>query len=162
MDVEEDNWICDESKDVLSGHNGTIWCLGFPNSSKLSKFMTSCGDDNTIFLWELNQNQSSWTLKQQFKTPHYRPIFHLDWSLPLSQKENSEDNCIMLSCSGDNNIIAYSLLDTKDGTSLEIKDEILGAHTSDINCVKWNPNPKFKNLFVSVSDDMCIKLWEYC
>lgn len=159
MDVEEDNWTCDESKDVLSGHNGTIWCLGFPNSPNFSKFMTSCGDDDTIFVWELQKEAESspkkWILKQQVKTPHFRPIFHLDWSLPLKTEEES---CIMLTCSGDNNIIAYSL--GIDGT-MKVEEEILGAHESDVNCVKWNPNPKFKNLFVSVSDDMCIKLWEF-
>ena len=176
MEIDEDNWICDERTDVLNGHSGTVWCIGWPLVESFSNYMTSCGDDDTIALWHLEseenekmeveneENEASqkkikkWTLKQQLKTPHFRPIYHLDWSLPIDIEKN-ECKSVLLTCSGDNNIISYSL--SPSSNNLKIEQQILGAHDSDVNCVKWNPNPNFKNLFVSVSDDRSIKLWEY-
>ena len=63
------------------------------------------------------------------------------------------------SAGGDNRIKISYRGDDVDVDSFAEFCSTSNAHSSDVNCVRWNPNPDNADLLVSTGDDGLIKLW---
>lgn len=138
----EDDWECVET---LEGHKSTVWDACFSSDGN---YLISCSEDSTCIIWKYDGTQP---LGKQFKIINKiegiqkRSVYSVDWS---------KSNYIVTGSSDDS--ISLFRFNEKSET-VDFITQINKSHSSDVNCVKWNPTSE---IIASCSDDKLIKLWK--
>ena len=149
---DDDDWICFAT---LSSHTSTVWASSFDKSGKR---LASCGDDQTVKIWQQFGNQNdqgikdgAWKCVFTLSGAHPRCIYDIDWC--------KNTNLIATGC-GDDGIRIIAELPTQNVNSepeFAIVCSVNDAHSQDVNAVAWNP--KSQGVLASVSDDGTAKIW---
>jgi len=135
---------------TLSGHTSTVWDISFNSTGDR---LVSCSDDRSLLFWKYFEDADKWKNVCKLAEQSTRPIFSIDWS-HLNDK--------ICTGSGDDSISIIERDNTAASTpeseqyKITIKHE--KAHSSDVNCTRWNP--KYQNIFASCGDDGSIKVWK--
>ncbi|CAD7695830.1 unnamed protein product [Ostreobium quekettii] len=155
-DVEGDEWNCAQTLGGPGGgHTSTVWGLAFEEGGA---HMVSCSGDLTLKIWqcEMDGRQPEWKLASTMSGYHTRTIYSVDWSKLGVIASGCGDNAIRL-FSGDKGV-------SSDGcasgcASYRMLTSVEGAHSLDVNCVKWNPQDP--TILASCGDDGLIRMWSY-
>lgn len=139
-----DDWYCSET---LTSHASTVWGIAF---NATGRRMVTSSDDRSIIIWHcLDTNTfSNWCKIGSLKDLHKYAIYSLDWNTVVDY---------VVTAGGDNSIMI--LKTDNSGELLEVVRRIEEAHSGDINCIRWNPDPANSHILVSCGDDSLIKLW---
>jgi len=168
--TDDDNWECSQT---LTKHESTVWDIAFETNTG-GRFV-SCSADETIIVWEQaaaaakpaqatatasGSQTRIWQPKTTLKGHHSRPIYSVSWS---------KDHGCIASGSGDNAICIFSdkvaAPPGSGSASAEKRFEfqrcarVAQAHTSDVNCVAWNPTQP--HLLASAGDDGLVHVWSW-
>jgi len=143
--ADDDDWIC---IDTLEGHTSTVWGLTF---SPTGDMMATCSDDCTIIIWE--KQQGKFVRAGIIEGVHERTIYYLDWAPAIHGSgliaSGAGDDCIR--------IFRQDVVQGQAAPTFQMISCQAAAHSSDINCVKWNP--KIPGLLASAGDDECARIW---
>jgi len=132
---------------TLTGHTSTVWSIAF---DKMGEYMVSVGDDCALFLWRLTSEQGNFELVSQLQGAHPRVVYYVDWC-PLTG--------LIATAAGDDAIRLFKLeLEDEGGAKLVLAHTVEDAHSSDVNCVRWNPT--VEGMLASVGDDNKISVWQ--
>jgi len=147
----DDDWFCSST---LTGHTSTVWDIAF---ERTGNHLVSCGDDNTMIIWKDLTNGSD---RPNFKSIctlsgyHGRCIYSVHWSNAGSIASGCADDAIRVfaqepeaTSSADELAPTYSMICEKKG-----------AHSGDVNCVRWNPVEP--SLLASCGDDHIVRIWK--
>jgi len=146
-----DDWYC---SDTLTGHTSTVWDIAF---DPLGNTLVSVSDDLSMIFWNKKdqmpivdqsdtENASGWSRGQVIRC-HKRTIYSVDWSNNNVIATGCSDNCIR--------IFTQDPITNEFGIRLTRQK----AHSTDINCVAWNP--KYPNVLASAGDDCVIRIWSF-
>jgi len=150
---DNDDWYC---ADTLTGHTSTVWALALAESGTQ---LVSCGDDRSVHVWHCRGNineEAAWQCSATLEDLHKHAIYTVDWS---------HAHGLLATGAGDNAITVSQLdgTDVSGGTDARLITlcRRATAHTGDINCVRWNPDPegRLNHLLVSSGDDGLVRLW---
>lgn len=154
----DDDWYC---KETLTGHTSTVWGVALsPEGTE----MASVSDDTNVIVWqydsdnkEIEDDGSSKQWKQAFSLSkfHERTIFSVDWS---------KEGDFLVTGASDNAICVFQGQPKGKPSSFDLLVDQKEAHSSDVNCVRWNPQPLERDgkktlLLASASDDALVRIW---
>lgn len=141
-----DDW---QEHACLTSHESTVWSIDFDAAGER---LVSCSDDKTVKVWRPRDAElKEWSCVCTLSGYNERPIYSVAWS--------SHDD-VIAAASGDDTICIFRPevgCDNSDNFELACRKET--AHTSDVNCVDWNPTER--NLLASCGDDGTVKLWTF-
>eukprot|EP00455_Lapot_gusevi_P009918 TRINITY_DN14460_c0_g1_i2.p1 TRINITY_DN14460_c0_g1~~TRINITY_DN14460_c0_g1_i2.p1 ORF type:complete len:328 (+),score=31.15 TRINITY_DN14460_c0_g1_i2:110-1093(+) len=149
-------WECVQS---LSGHDTTVWSLAFHPSTQL---FASSSADLTVKLWQRQDApkgsvcEDRWVAHSTLSGHHSRCIFSVDFSSQGYLASGAADDSICIYAESANRDPA---LPPGSIAPYEIILKLNSAHSSDVNCVSWNPQQP--SILASVSDDMSVKIWRF-
>jgi transcription initiation factor TFIID subunit 5 len=142
-------------RELVGGHSSTVFKSKFTHDSK---YLVSCGDDNTACLWNLNKTkqikQNDTDEEEDDDDENNEENF--DSKLKSCFGPNSESNASLVTCYSGH---LYSIWDLELFSQLNLfvtasKDatarlwsfdriyplRVFAGHQSDVNCVKFHPN----------------------
>mmetsp|Transcript_9223 Transcript_9223/g.13708 ORF Transcript_9223/g.13708 Transcript_9223/m.13708 type:complete len:302 (-) Transcript_9223:41-946(-) len=125
---EGDEWVC---KDMLVGHEGTVWSLAWNGDD-----LISVSEDLTMKVWRFEEER--FRQHKTFSGVHSRQIYTVD-----------HRNNLTVTGGGDDSIALYS--------NYQVLNVYQNAHGMDVNSVAINP---VDSLLASASDDNTVKVWK--
>eukprot|EP00164_Ancoracysta_twista_P002108 GFYU01002784.1.p1 GENE.GFYU01002784.1~~GFYU01002784.1.p1 ORF type:complete len:325 (+),score=75.06 GFYU01002784.1:118-1092(+) len=143
---DDDDWYCTET---FSGHESTVWQAAFDPTGNQA---VTCSDDKTIRIWARDNASSKFQNACTISGCHTRCVYSCHWS--------ADD--VIVTGAGDDAIRTFRKSADSSGSgavSYTMDCQVLKAHGSDINCVRWHP--KDASVLVSGSDDATVKIWKY-
>lgn len=163
QDDDDDDWSC---VGVLNGHDGTVWCSAFEQSSSSDIRLVSVSDDLTARIWTSNSvpdesergnglpssikhhsSEMHWDLQTVLPAVHTYPIYSVSWS----------PNGRIATTGADGRIAVYG---EKNGewTVEAVHESSHGVH--EVNCVSWCNLACGEEVLVTAGDDGHINIWE--
>ncbi|KAG4078090.1 hypothetical protein HA402_002141 [Bradysia odoriphaga] len=156
-DPADNDWMCIST---LTGHTSTVWSIAFDGTGNR---LASCSDDRTVKIWQcyMPGNEEGiatpdgdmvWKCVCTIAGHHTRSIYDISWC--------PQTGLIATACGDD---IVRVFKESENSTKLAPEFEIVasqhGAHSQDVNTVKWCPTTT--GLLLSTSDDGDAKIWKY-
>lgn len=125
---------------TLDAHNASVWDVTF---SPVDALVATCGNDNTVRLWELEELPELYELARF--VDHHEPVYSLSFS---------HDGQLLASASHDNSV---HLRDIQRIKNTGIADAIVPLlHSSHVYSVRFSPNAE---LVASASRDSTVRVW---
>lgn len=138
---ELEDWECGCT---LSGHDSTVWAVGFDRGGGR---MASASADGSVRIWraeeEGDRKLAEWTCEGTVPGLHSRPIYSVSWC--------PRTGLLATGC-GDNGVRVFA----EEGGSWQLKCR--ESHDQDVNWVAWNPESP--GLLASAGDDCLIRIWQ--
>ncbi len=161
-------------QELVGGHSSTVFKAKFTHDSK---YLLSCGDDNTACLWNVNKTKENLENKEKEEEEEEEEreeeddLFNTKLKSSWSKNYNPAQTSLVTSYSGH----LYSVWDLELYSQLNLfatasKDStarlwsfdriyplrIFAGHQSDVNCVKFHPNGAY---IATGSSDKTVRLW---
>jgi histone-binding protein RBBP4 len=134
----------------LVGHEQEGFGLSW---SPVKKGILATGSgDTTVRVWDITDYKSEGTHDVQAKrvyTHHTATVNDVDW--------HHHHHNILASVSDD---LKLAIIDTREADSSKAAFSIVNAHRDAVNCVAWNPHPKFEWILATGSADGSIGIWD--
>ena len=145
----DDDWICYAT---LEGHTNTVWDLRFYYlRGETSSLLFTASADMSICAWKRQKKQEDDEVHYEplstFAKAHRRPVYSLDVT-------TDNGHVLVATAAGDNAIRLFRFSDSFDPLLTSP-----GAHTADVNCVRFNPQQT--GLLASASDDGSVKVFRW-
>ncbi len=170
---DTDEWECVLT--VQAAHAGTVWDARF---DERGEYMVTGGDDNCVKLWRVGLEEAGAEGEEgeeggygprgvrcacvaTVSGYHDRPVYSVDIV-------RTGNRLLVASGGGDDSIVVVEMdvnegsTDADEDARVVAKAVVRGAHSQDVNCVRWRPQGEGQGteyMLASCGDDQLVKIW---